>query len=206
MTAMGLGFFAALVILGFWGAPLYLWSIVVLGGLYLLEYPIWFLVVVALPLLFCNIPSLRSAFISQRIAVFLKKLGMLPVISETEQVALEAGTVWVDGELFSGKPDIAELLAVKTPQLRADEQAFMDGPVEDVCRMVDDWQCWRDKDLPPELWRFPRGEGFLRVDRAPRTWRLWIHRQWLQCHHSQACFPFLRTVCDGDDSEFTGAC
>ena len=62
--------------------------------------------------------------------------GLMPRISETERQALEAGTVWVDGELFSGRPDFRRMLAEPWPALRANERAFLDGPVETVCRMV----------------------------------------------------------------------
>jgi acyl-CoA dehydrogenase len=85
----------------------------------------------------------------------------LPTISSTEQEALDAGTVWWDGQLFSGKPDWKMLLDMPTPQLTAEEQAFMDGPVTELCRMIDTWQInFIDKDLPPDMWRFIKENKF----------------------------------------------
>ena len=86
---------------------------------------------------------------------------MLPSMSDTEREALEAGTVWWDGELFTGRPDWTKLLSAKAPQLTAEEQAFIDGPCEELCRMVDDWDIThRRADLPPEIWDFLKKKGF----------------------------------------------
>ena len=87
---------------------------------------------------------------------------LLPAVSQTEQEALEAGTVWWDGELFSGKPNWKKLLAYPKPVLTAEEQAFLDGPTEQLCAMVDDWKITHELyDLPPEIWRFIGEKGFL---------------------------------------------
>ena len=85
----------------------------------------------------------------------------LPSISPTERDAIAAGTVWWDAELFSGKPDWALLRNFATPALSAEEQAFLDGPVETLCDMVDDWQIRRDGDLPPQVWEYIKDKGFL---------------------------------------------
>ena len=84
----------------------------------------------------------------------------LPPMSDTEREAIAAGTVWWDGELFSGRPNWSVLRHFPKPQLRADEQAFLDGPVNTLCTMLDDWQIRRDRDLPPEAWRYIRDNGF----------------------------------------------
>ncbi|WP_062227474.1 acyl-CoA dehydrogenase [Aureimonas frigidaquae] len=85
----------------------------------------------------------------------------MPAISETEAKAIDAGTVWWDGELFSGSPDWDALVAMAPAALSAEEQAFMDGPVEQLCAMVDDWKITvTDHDLPPEVWEFLRREKF----------------------------------------------
>jgi acyl-CoA dehydrogenase len=87
--------------------------------------------------------------------------GVMPPISETEQEAIDAGTVWWDGDLFSGNPDWNKLLATPEARLSEREQAFMDGPVRQLCAMIDDWQiAWRDHDLPENVWRFMREEKF----------------------------------------------
>jgi len=88
-------------------------------------------------------------------------LRMLPKLSETERTALEAGTVGFEGELFSGKPRWKELLSQPRPELSVEEQAFLDGPVEDLCRMIDDWEITHQRaDLPPEIWEFLKTRGF----------------------------------------------
>nr|MBA2483349.1 acyl-CoA dehydrogenase [Nitrosomonas sp.] len=81
----------------------------------------------------------------------------LPRLSETEREALEAGDVWWDAELFTGNPDWSKLLQTPPARLSKHEQAFLDGPVEELCRMLNDWEInWARKDLPPEVWRFIR--------------------------------------------------
>ena len=91
---------------------------------------------------------------------FARRRGLIPRISETERQALEAGTVWVDGELFSGRPSFRRLLAEPYPQLSARERAFLDGPVEVVCGLVDGWELERTRELPPEVWRYLKEQRF----------------------------------------------
>lgn len=115
-----------------------------------------FAVLFALPL---NLIPLRRALISRPLLRVFRRV--LPKLSETEQTALDAGTVGFEGELFSGKPDWSQLLAQPKPQLTAEEQAFLDGPCEQLCRMVDDWQITHElADLPPEMWEFIKREKF----------------------------------------------
>ncbi len=87
--------------------------------------------------------------------------SILPAIGDTEKIALEAGTVWWDGDLFSGDPDWNKLLDFKVGDLSADEQKFMDGPVEQLCAMLNDWEITQRRDLPPEVWDFLKKEKFL---------------------------------------------
>ena len=84
----------------------------------------------------------------------------LPSMSQTERDALEAGTVWWDGELFSGRPDWERLLATPWPELTEEEQAFLDGDTETLCEMIDDWNFTRRLDMSPEVWEFIRRKGF----------------------------------------------
>ncbi len=86
---------------------------------------------------------------------------ILPVMSETERTALEAGTVWWDRELFSGKPNWKQLLDFQVQELSARERAFLDGPVEELCQMTDDWAIQSAGDLPDEIWSFIKEKGFL---------------------------------------------
>ncbi len=106
-----------------------------------------------------NVKPLRRALLS---GPFLKSYRrMLPSMSQTEKEALEAGTVWWDGELFTGAPRWEKLLSASAPELTADEQAFLDGPCETLCALLDDWDIThRRADLPPEVWSFLTTRGF----------------------------------------------
>ena len=86
----------------------------------------------------------------------------LPAMSDTEREALEAGDVWWDADLFTGNPDWSKLLANAPAKLTDEEQAFLAGPVEELCAMVDDWKVtWEWRDLPPEVWAFIKANKFL---------------------------------------------
>jgi len=145
LLAFSLVFTVLLVAYYWFGDPAGLWK-----GLLLL--------MLALMWLF-NLRPLRKALISRP---FLKAyLRMLPTMSATEREALEAGTVWWDGELFTGKPEWEKLLGTRPAQLSTEEQAFLDGPVEELCAMVDDFDVThRRADLPPEAWEFIKKKGF----------------------------------------------
>src|SRR6516225_11313315 len=87
--------------------------------------------------------------------------GVLPTLSATEREAIEAGDVWWDAELFTGNPDWAKLLAVPEAKLSAEEQAFLDGPVEELCGRLDEWQiAWVLRDLPVHVWEFLKAKKF----------------------------------------------
>jgi acyl-CoA dehydrogenase len=137
-------------------------------GLALLAYWIfgaaaeWWKIVVSVPLvvlLLLNFRWLRVALITRP---FLKKYRrLLPSMSSTEREALDAGTVWWDGELFTGGPNWQKLMSAKAPALTAAEQAFLDGPCEELCGMLDEWDIThRRADLPPEVWAFIKAKGF----------------------------------------------
>ena len=106
-----------------------------------------------------NIRPLRKAWVTRPFLKVYRR--MLPSMSDTEREALEAGTVWWDGELFTGKPDWSKLLGAKAPALTAEEQAFLDGPCEELCGMIDDFDIThRRGDMPPEVWDFLKRKGF----------------------------------------------
>ncbi|WP_339082684.1 acyl-CoA dehydrogenase [Pseudomonas sp. TMP9] len=113
------------------------------------------LLAVALPLL---LPQQRRSLLSAPLFKWFKHT--LPPMSATERDAIEAGTVWWDGELFSGRPNWDTLLAYPKAQLTEEEQAFIDGPTEDLCAMVSDWQIGQDMDLPAEAWAHIKSHGF----------------------------------------------
>ena len=105
-----------------------------------------------------GLPVIRRPLISA-LAMRLVR-AILPTMGDTERIALEAGTVWWAGDLFSGKPDWRKLLDFTPQPLSEDEQAFLDGPVEELCGMLDDWQIAQDRDLPEEVWDFLKRERF----------------------------------------------
>ena len=103
------------------------------------------------PMALLNLPPLRLTFVTRRFLRVYRR--MLPSMSSTEREALEAGTVWWDGELFTGGPNWDKLMSAKRPELTAEEQAFLDGPCEELCRMVLDWEVTHElADLPPAAW------------------------------------------------------
>ena len=85
----------------------------------------------------------------------------LPAMSQTEKDALEAGTVWWEGELFSGDPDWRTFDRYPWPKLSAEEQSFLDNEVEELCRLTRDWECTQRQDMPPEVWQYIKDKGFL---------------------------------------------
>ena len=106
-----------------------------------------------------GIPFLRRLLVSGPILKLFRKI--LPVVSKTEQEALDAGTVWWDGELFSGNPHWSKLLALPKPALSAEEQSFLANEVEQLCAMIDDWDVTHVRnDLSPQAWQFIREKGF----------------------------------------------
>ncbi|OPA90670.1 acyl-CoA dehydrogenase [Pseudomonas fluorescens] len=116
----------------------------------------WVLIAaVALPLL---LPDLRRQYFTKPLFSWFQKV--LPPMSETERDAIDAGTVWWDGELFSGRPDWDKLLAYPKAQLTEEEQAFIDGPTEELCAMVSDWEIGQAMDLPPAAWEHIKTHGF----------------------------------------------
>jgi acyl-CoA dehydrogenase len=101
----------------------------------------------------------RKSYISKPVFELFRKA--LPRMSRTEKEALQAGTVWWDGELFSGAPDWNKLIDIPMAKLTADEQSFLNGPVETLCSMLDDWEITHlEKDLPKAVWQFIKENRF----------------------------------------------
>ena len=105
------------------------------------------------------VPPLRRALVSNRVLAIFRKV--MPPMSDTEATAINAGTVWWDGDLFSGKPDWSKLLAFPKPVLSAEEQAFLEGETEELCRIAPDWDTYALGDLPPHAWQYIKDKGFL---------------------------------------------
>lgn len=96
----------------------------------------------------------------KRVMEQLRARNMLPRVSDTEQAALEAGTVWIEGEFFRGDPDFYRLLAEPYPELTPEERALLDGPAREVCRRVDAWRLGVTRELPSEVLQYLREQGF----------------------------------------------
>ena len=92
--------------------------------------------------------------------MIIKWANIFPQVSETERIALEAGDVWLDKDLFSGKPSVSKMLKEEYASLREDEKAFLDGPVEELCAMVDDWEISRKREFPEKVWKFIKKHRF----------------------------------------------
>ena len=107
-----------------------------------------------------NIPEIRRNYYSAKILKLYRAL--LPKISKTEQEAIDSGSIWWDAELFTGNPNWEVLRSNPKPHLTSEEQAFLDGPVNKVCEMIDEWKViHKDYDLPEEVYDFVKKEGFL---------------------------------------------
>lgn len=171
LTALSLIVFAVLAVRE---SPLWQWAIGALvvglltrigfgpGGM-TLATDLGGLILVLLPAIIFGLLSIagfRKAVLMRPVYGAVKSI--LPRVSRTEQEALDAGTVGWDAELFSGRPDWSKLNAIRPLTLTAEEQAFLDGPTEEVCGMLDDWDIRNNRaDLSPEVWQFLKDKGFL---------------------------------------------
>jgi acyl-CoA dehydrogenase len=158
--AVWTGIVLVFLILGYTGAKLWIWAVaglVVLAGF---AAPLWLTITFVVLALIFNIPPIRRALVSSPIMKALDALKILPAISETEQTAIDAGTVWVEGEFFSGKPDLKRISREAYPDLTEKEKEFVDGPVEELCSMVSDWEVFQRKDFDEKTWNYLREKRF----------------------------------------------
>ncbi|MDR3473145.1 MAG: acyl-CoA dehydrogenase [Devosia sp.] len=173
MTLLFIGIsIVAIATLAMRRAPLMQWAIAALviglltripftGGALALDLP--GLIEVLLPgvvLALLVVPDIRRAVISAPAYGLVK--SMLPRVSRTEQEALDAGTVGWDSELFSGQPHWERLFSIPKGRLTEEEQAFLDGPTNVVCEMIDDWDIRHNRaDMPQSVWAYLKQHGFL---------------------------------------------
>jgi acyl-CoA dehydrogenase len=170
-TLLSLG---ALFALAMNRAPLKIWALAVAiftlslqlglgqGELHGPVFTIWSLLgwLIAAGLLVLTFPRIKRDYVTLPAYRALKR--MMPSISDTEREALEAGTAGWDAQLFSGTPDWAKLRRVSPITLTAEERAFLDGPTEELCRKLNDWRIRHEfHDVPEDIWRFVRDQGFL---------------------------------------------
>ncbi len=165
---------AAIFTLAMRQAPLWLWATVAaiailvgqlgipwgdfsFSGFGVLSLVPWLLVALLGAL---SVPNLRRKAIVA--PAFKMVRGIVPAVSETESQALQAGTIGFDAEFFSGTPDWNKLRAIPPIVLSDEEQAFLDGPTEELCERLSDWQIrHHDKEIPKDIWRFVSEKGFL---------------------------------------------
>ena len=128
----------------------------ILGGSVFWAVILWLLFA---PLAALNIDTLRREHVTFPLLNIYRT--MVPSLSRTERDALEAGNVWWEGELFSGMPDWSKLSKLPAPELSDEEQAFLDGPTEELCRLLEDWEITHSRlDLPQKVWEFIKQERF----------------------------------------------
>ncbi|WP_335903696.1 acyl-CoA dehydrogenase FadE [Shewanella algae] len=112
--------------------------------------------VIALPL---NLSAFRQSVITRPLLKLYR--GIMPEMSSTEKEAIEAGTTWWEADLFAGNPNWKKLHNYPVARLSAEEHAFLEGPVEEVCRMVNQHMVSHQlADLPAEVWQFLKDKGF----------------------------------------------
>lgn len=165
---VGGGVIALIWALAYFCSPAWLWTVAAAAGLLALTFsgsalPLvvtlaW--IIFGIVAILLNPSPIRRMLLGKPLLELFRKI--LPQMSPTEKEALDAGTVWWDGDLFSGKPDWTKLHAYPKPALSSEEQAFLDGPVEQLCAMVNEWEVTNELyDLPPQAWQFIKDQGFL---------------------------------------------
>jgi len=153
--------FLTLLAIGYLGSPLIVWTIFILLSLWLMGLPVIAIGVIAVVLLIFNLKPIRVVLVSGFLMKLLKKLDFIPKISPTERTALEAGVVWVEGDLFSGKPDFAKIMQEPYPQLTEEEKKFINGPTERLCEALHPWEIYKKRELSSKAWEIIKKEKFL---------------------------------------------
>ncbi|HKL13982.1 MAG TPA: acyl-CoA dehydrogenase, partial [Balneolaceae bacterium] len=151
---------AVLLILSYIGAPLIIWAVLGLVALTGFGAPLWLMAAYLVVAGIFNIKPLRRTLFSGPIMKLLDALNILPAISETEQTAIDAGTVWMEGELFSGSPNFKRMMNEDYPDFTDEEKKFLDGPVEEICSMVSDWDVFQRRGFDDKTWEYLREKRF----------------------------------------------
>lgn len=154
------GLILLLLILGYLGALLWLWTSYMAIVLAFVNASVWLWIGFGILAIVLNVPQVRLIFLTRPIIKGIQTFHLLPSISETERAAIDAGTVWLEREFFSGTPDFQRMQSEPYPTLPPDVQAFLDEQVEQVCRMATDWEIHRRKDLPADVWAYLKQERF----------------------------------------------
>ena len=150
-------------LLGAWylGSKLIYWAAILAATIFVGCSPGLLFWIIYIPInLILLVPEIRKNLISRHLVALINKLHLMPSISDTEKVALRAGTIWVDGEFFSGKPDFDAIFREDYPELSSEERDFLHDKVDTVCAMTNDWEVFRDRDLPADVWQYLKDEKF----------------------------------------------
>ncbi len=142
--------FLGFLFIGFQGFPLFVWSGFIAFVMLGYGAPIWMWVVLAIFVALFNFKFVRRQVITRFLMKFMQKI--FPKVSQTEKEALDAGSVWIEKDFFSGKPNFKSLLKNPPGQLSEEEKAFLSGPVEDLCASIDEWTVWKSKKIPDQFW------------------------------------------------------
>jgi len=149
-----------LLLLGYFSVPFSIIGVLLLGALWGHGVSTTVMAVATVVVAVMSISPVRRLLISTPLMTALIALKFLPKISETERTAIDAGNVWMDAELFSGKPNFDRLMGQRYSELTEEEQAFLDGSCEKICEMVDDWEVHKNREFPPEVWDYLKKEKF----------------------------------------------
>ncbi|WP_419770058.1 MAG: acyl-CoA dehydrogenase [Candidatus Marinarcus sp.] len=154
-------FLIFLTVLGFYSAPLIAWfGFIGIYAYFFFNAGIIFAILFfGSAILFLN-KAIREKFVSQAIVDFIKKKGLLPKISATEEAALQAGTTWVESNFFKAQVDFNQIKNEPITKLTKEEQAFLDNEVETLCNMTTDWEIFQKRDLPLPVWKFIKEKKF----------------------------------------------
>ncbi len=156
-------FFLGVTVLTIVEAPLILWvfflfSLLVYHSAQIIYFGLLFLFV-----LFVVIRPVRRFFLTRPLMWFIKKFNIFPRVSATEKIALEAGKTWVEKEFFSGKPNFKKLINPPPPQLSEEEQNFINSEVQTLCRMIDDWSIYKNREIPVDVKNYVKENKFLGI-------------------------------------------
>ncbi|QOR62743.1 acyl-CoA dehydrogenase [Sulfurovum sp. ST-21] len=153
-------FITGVVVLAYFSAPLWIWFIGLSGVLFYSNAALWWWIPFIGAGAVFLIREIRIRLVTQPLFSMLESKGLLPKISDTEKTALRAGDIWIEGELFSGKPDFQKIFENAYPKLTDEEKAFLDNEVNEVCAMTSDWEVFENRDLPKEVWEYIKEKRF----------------------------------------------
>ncbi len=156
-----IGVVVAGITIGYMGSPLVVWSLYLVAVAIGYSAPPVMIYALAMVLLLFNIQPLRQAIVSSGVMKVMKALQLIPKISDTERTALEAGVVWMEAELFSGKPDFKKMMDQPYGKLSDEEQKFLDNEANELCRLIDDWKFWKTREMQAEVFDFMKEKKFL---------------------------------------------